>query len=325
MIIIILMLALIAVMSAWIVRRGMMIYEAKQEEIRRMTEEICRQEDLLGKTAEKAAEAFEDAEIASHVYSHRGTDGFYEHSFKAYDEAIEAGSHNIEQDLVLSSDGVLFVAHDLNASGMTGVNASYSSMTAAKIDSLKTKAGFKVLRLSEVFDRYGRDINYVIELKTSDDTTINAFEKIVDEYGFQDIITVQSTNTDVLAQLDRKYPDMPKLLVCKSQQMFNSSLEMPHVDIISVAINRGLMTAGNCEAAHAHDKLFSAWTLSSESSIRNAIDMNVDTYFTNDTPLALSLEREYGLEKRAELNSEKSGYSGIEKSNDNIGREDSEG
>ena len=60
------------------------------------------------------------------------------------------------------------------------------------------------------------------------------------------------------------------------------------------------MTESNCEAAHESGKLFSAWTLSMESSIRKAIDMNVDTYFTNDTPLALSLEREYGLEARSQ-------------------------
>ena len=44
-------------------------------------------------------------------------------------------------------------------------------------------------------------------------------------------------------------------------------------------------------------KLFSAWTLDSEETIKKAIDMGVDTYFTNDTPLALRLEREYGLEE----------------------------
>ena len=58
------------------------------------------------------------------------------------------------------------------------------------------------------------------------------------------------------------------------------------------------MTQENCDATHANGKVFSAWTLDSEETIKKAIDMGVDTYFTNDTPLALSLEREYGLERR---------------------------
>lgn len=294
------MLIAISILSSLLIRRGLIINEARREEAARLAEELHQTEEKAILAAEEAAEKpAEDYRIASHVYSHRGVQGSYEHSFKAYDEAISAGSHNIEQDLVVSSDGVLFVSHDLNASAMTGASALYSSMTAKDIDSLKTYAGYKVLRLSEVFDRYGRSINYIIELKTSDSTSVDAFESIVDEYGYKDIITVQSVNTDVLKALDEKYPDMPKLFVCKSQQSFYDSLEMPYVDIVSVSIDRGLMTESNCEAAHEKGKLFSAWTLSMESSIRKAIGMNVDTYFTNDTPLALSLEREYGLEARS--------------------------
>ena len=49
-------------------------------------------------------------------------------------------------------------------------------------------------------------------------------------------------------------------------------------------------------------KKFSAWTLDTEDAIKKAIDMGVDTYFTNDTPLALEIEREYGLKVRSGSN-----------------------
>ena len=58
------------------------------------------------------------------------------------------------------------------------------------------------------------------------------------------------------------------------------------------------MTESNCRRAHDSGKLFSAWTLDTEDEIRTAIDMGVDTYFTNDTPLALSIERDYGVSRR---------------------------
>ena len=290
------MLMAAAFLSSLLIHRAMLIRAAKiPGEVQKAEEPLRRQQEEIRTIAERKAE---EREIASHVYSHRGTEGLYEYSFKAYDDAINAGSQNIEQDVVISSDGELFVAHDPGAWSMTGVDALYSSMTAEEIDGLTTRAGYKVLRLSEVFDRYGRSVDYIIELKTYDSETVSAFERIVDEYGFKDIITVQSMETDILRILDEKYPDMPKLFVCKSQQDFYDSLDMPYVDIVSVSIDRGLMTESNCRAAHDHGKLFSAWTLSLESSIRAAIDMNVDTYFTNDTPLALSLEREYGLKER---------------------------
>ena len=52
------------------------------------------------------------------------------------------------------------------------------------------------------------------------------------------------------------------------------------------------------QLAHEHDKEFSAWTLDTESEIKSAIDMGVDSYFTNDTALAIGIEEEYGVETR---------------------------
>ena len=239
----------------------------------------------------------EDAEIAAHVYSHRGSAGPEEHSFKAYDAAIEAGSRYIEQDVVISSDGILYVSHDLGAYSMTGYDGLYEYMSSGIIDELRTKAGNKVLRLSEVFDRYGRNIHYVIELKQGNEACISAFEKLAEEYGLSDLITVQSMYPEVLEGLEHKYPDMPKLFVCRAQPELDHAVDKPYIDIISVKAVAGLMTESNCLKAHDHDKLFSAWILDSEEAIKKAIDMDVDTYFTNDTPLALSLEREYGIKE----------------------------
>ena len=59
-----------------------------------------------------AKEMLSDRKLADHVYSHRGSKGSNEHTFEAYDEAIKAGSHNIEQDVVVSRDGTLYVSHD---------------------------------------------------------------------------------------------------------------------------------------------------------------------------------------------------------------------
>lgn len=241
---------------------------------------------------------------AEHIYSHRGSAGLYEHSFKAYDDAIASGSCYIEQDLVISSDGVLFVSHDLSAAGMTGRNALYSSMTAAEIDGLQTRAGGKVLRLSEVFDRYRKDVNYVIELKPYDLETINAFEDLVEQYGYEDVVTAQSMSTEPLGEIEKKYPDMPKIFVCKTQYDFNRCLELPYVDTISVRAAAGLMTEENCEAAHGRGKGFSVWTIDSEADIKRAIEIGADNYFTNDTGLAMRLETEYGYAERMRRSAE---------------------
>ena len=253
------------------------------------------EEDIRRAAEEKAAA---ENGAASHVYSHRGSAGSYEHTFAAYDEAIAAGSKYIEQDVVLSSDGVLFASHDLSASKMTGVNKNYYQMSADEIDELETNHGEKIHRLSEIFDKYKDAINYVIEIKSLDSATIQAFEDIVDKYGYKDIIIAQSTEAWALEELEQKYPDMPKLLICKTQDDFDTALDLPHADILSVRVASGLMTEDNCMAAHERGKVFSAWTLDTESDIKSAIDIGVDTYFTNDTALAISIEKGYGNEVR---------------------------
>ena len=301
-ILIIIMLILVVAALAWILHKGSADNAAREQESVQ-SEEAAKEEEQR-KAEEKAAEK-EKAELsaaASHVYSHRGTEGSEEHTFKAYDAAIEAGSRYIEQDVVISADKVLYVSHDENALAMTGYNGMYEYMSSETIDSLETEAGNKILRLSEVFDRYGKDINYVIELKSNSDACLLAFEELVDKYGLSDVITVQSRHADALEILEHKYPDMPKLFVCWNQGDFNYVLDLPYVDIISVraTVETGILTDSNCQAAHDAGKKFSAWTISTEDEIKKAIDMGVDTYFTNDTPLALSIEKDYGLKVRKE-------------------------
>ena len=294
---ILIMLLLIAAAGWWLFQRGSHIGEQRAESV---TEVV--QEDM--QTASDALSgtegAFREYMIADHVYSHRGSAGSMEHSFQAYDAAIAAGSHNIEQDVVISSDGVLFVSHDISGLTMTGNRDFYKDMTAAEIEELRTYEGNKILRLSEVFDKYGRNVNYLVELKTTGEDTIQAFEDIIEKYDFADIVTVQSDDPDVLAAVEEKFPDMRKMLVCKTPGLFSRALDLPYVDDISVKFIAGLMKEERCQAAHDHGKTFSAWTLDTEDEIKRAIDMGVDSYFTNDTPLALSIEKEYGVKVREE-------------------------
>src|SRR5262245_60864002 len=113
---------------------------------------------------------------------HRGASGTRpEHTFAAYDRALELGADYIEQDLQVTSDGVLVVLHDetLNrtvrgdAANCTG---RVDSKTLAQIKTCDAGAWFgtgefagqKVPTLEEVFQRYGKTVNYYIETKTPD-------------------------------------------------------------------------------------------------------------------------------------------------------------
>ena len=248
--------------------------------------------DVSSQVAQESEEALGASLAAEHVYSHRGASADEtEHTIAAYDRAIKDGAIYIEQDIVISKDGTLYVSHDDSAARIAGVNRRYRDMTDAEIDQLRTADGQKILRLSEVFDRYGTKVNYIIELKDKAEDTIDGFQEVVDRYGFADCIIVQCFAPDVLQKLEEIYPDMPKLLLCKTQAEVSSGWELPYVDIISV--ERSLMTRSNCDQTHDSGKQFNVWVLDEEDDILRALEMKVDTYFTNDTASAFAAEQKY--------------------------------
>ena len=290
------MLVLVVAAVAWIVNRGKVVREISDQ----AAQEVQTAQDEQAKAEEEAAAAkeAEEAAIASHVFARSGSSDIEEHSFKAYDAAIEAGARYIEQDVVCSSDGVLFVSTETNAVVMTGYNGMYEYINSDTVDELRTDGGNPVLRLSQVFDKYGKDIHYVIELKDRREACTKAFEDLVDKYGYSDIIIVQSMYPEVLEALEDKYPDMPKLLVCWNQAAFERNLDEPYIDMFSLKADAGLMTESNCKLTHENKKLFGAWKLNDEESIKRAIDIGVDNYFTDNGALALSIEEDYGVKTR---------------------------
>lgn len=260
---------------------------AQQEALEQQAREAAMAAEKERQAAEKQA-----YELADHVYSHRGASSDeIEHTFAAYDKAIAQGSHNIEQDLVISADGTLYISHDLTSDRIAGSGGAFSSMTDSQIDALTTSDGQKILKLSDVFEKYGKSVKYIIELKSSDSRTVDAFRDVVDKYDMKDQIVVQCLELQALKDLEEYYPDMPKLYIVKDQSSFDYGLTKEYVDIIGARKN--LMSSSNCDKAHDSGKDFNAWTLDTDDEIITAIKMGADSYFTNHTDRAIELEKEY--------------------------------
>ena len=231
----------------------------------------------------------EDYLVSIHVYSHRGKEGPIEHSFEAYDAAISEGSRYIEQDIVISKNGTVYVAHDPSAYRMTGVQKLYADMTDEKIGSLRTYEGKEILKLSDVFDRYGRSVNYVIELKSSDQSLTNAFADLINNYDYDDIVIAQCGYLEPLESLKQKYPEMPMLYVCRTKKQIEEGLDRSYIDIIGA--RKDLMTQENCSRAHQAGKRFAVWTVNSKKEIEKAISIDADAYFTDNTARAIEMEK----------------------------------
>ena len=240
-------------------------------------------EDLLARPASPYAE---------HVYSHQGT--MIEEpseTFAAYDLALAYGSRCLEQDLVISADGVLYCSHDLTPDALTGETRRFSEMDSTEIDALRTKkGGQRLLRLSDVFHRYGTAVTYVIELRYPT-LTLKPLYKLIEEYGMAENIIVQSPYLWDLLQVEQVYPDMPKLFLVYNEKDFEDALQADYVDIVCVS---GLLfDKESCERVHAAGKKYCVAVCSTAESIRKAIEIGADCYFTDYTAKALMLEELY--------------------------------
>lgn len=237
--------------------------------------------------------AFKPASKNDYVISHRGASGEeVEHTFKSYDLAIDYGTKYIEQDLVRSKEGTLYISHEENAKPITGVNKNYKDMKDEEIDKLRTSDDQHILKLEDVFKKYGDGTHYAIELKEQDNEgAIKPFEELVKKYDLADNIIVQARNKEALAPLENTFPDMPKLILVNTEDELDDALKQDYVDIIGA--NSDLMNEDNVEKVHNNDKEFSVFTLNSSDEIKEAIDLNVDSYFTNFTAKALTIEDNY--------------------------------
>ncbi len=250
-------------------------------------------DQAAAEAAEEAAAQEEEAaqnNAGSHVYAHRGSAGDNELSIAAYDKAVEAGAGYIEADMVVSADGTVYVAHEDESEPMTGYGGYFSGMTDGQIDALKTRSGNNILKLTDLFEKYGDSVKYIVDIKYSAARNTDAFIKTVKDAGYEDKVIAASFYPKALSAVEEAFPDMTKIYLCSDQGTFNAGLGYSYADILCVPSS--IMTADNLKAAHDSDKQFSAWTLNTEEEIKSAIELGVDTYFTDDSALAVKLEEE---------------------------------
>lgn len=238
-------------------------------------------------TTEEGAESTEDEAPAEEaggpapvdrVFAHRGTGGS-ENSFASFDSAISQGAKYLEQDVVLLDDGEFYVSHDRALTLDGAINQGNP-------------------RLRDVFDKYGKSVVYVVELKTWTSSATHSLVSLIDEYGYEGNVIVQCFEQELLDVIKSDQPGITTMCLCDyngrdGQGLVSSGCTSDYIDMICVDSNGGLMTSDNLKLAHNSDKKFGAWCLDSEAQIRQAIDMGLDFYFTRSPEMAIELETEY--------------------------------
>lgn len=261
------------------------------------------------------------APTAAAVIAHRGASAEApEHTFAAYDLAVEQGADYLEQDLQMTADGVLVALHDdtldRTARGPAGscsgpVNTKTLEQLQAcdvgtwfnEADPDRADPGFEGLRIptmEEILDRYGDEVRYYIEIKSpGDDPGMEAAVlELLDDAGLTDDpsseqVLIQSFSADSLRLLHDERPELPlvQLLPASPTPLDPGLLDAVAEYAVAVGPSFGNVDAAFVAAAHERCLDVHPYTVDDPVQMGRLLDLGVEGMFTN-TPATLLQERE---------------------------------
>ena len=264
-----------------------------------------------------AAQAKTTADAPVLNIGHRGASGYApEHTFASYDLAIQMGADYIEQDLQMTKDGVLVVMHDETLDRTARPTAESQPGDCTGLVREKTLAqiktcdvgswfneaypqyaspeyvGLKIPTLEEVFQRYGKSVNYYIETKNpeADLGMEEELLRLMDKYGLTKPaakkwqILIQSFSPASLEKIHALNPALPLIQLYSStetSETIQAQLDLVRAYAVGIGPSQTDVDAALVEAAHARCLDIHPYTVNETADMQSLISLGVDGMFTN--------------------------------------------
>ncbi len=213
------------------------------------------------------------------VIAHRGASAYVrEHSFAAYDLALNQGADALELDVRSTSDGQLVVLHDSRLLRTTGDSRAIGSLCAGDLASLD--AAVRPPTLDAVLDRYGTATHWLIELKNPTPTIERGVAVALANRGFLDSAVVQSFDG---AALRRLRTSMPSLVVAPLYRRAPSARRLRVVATFAAAIGvrHACVDLALLLRAQACGLAVRAWTANAPADIERLVALGVQGIITD--------------------------------------------
>lgn len=254
------------------------------------------------------------------VIAHRGFSARApEHTLAAYDLAVAAGADYIEQDLQLTSDGVLVVLHDPTlertvrgpAEHCAGEVIQKTLQQLLQCDAgswfnqarpTRARAEFQAQRiptLEQVFERYGHTVRYYIETKNPEEAPGMEEEllrllrehQLIGDHAGRPRVLVQSFSDRSLQKLHALEPDLPLVLLFGRLPSAEIRDSLPSVRDYVVGIGPHFSSVDRelVQAAGAMGIGIHPYTVNEVDEMNRLYDLAVDGFFTDDPEQALEV------------------------------------
>lgn len=252
------------------------------------------------------------------VIAHRGASAYApEHTFAAYDLAVEQGADYLEQDLQITADGVLVVLHDdvldrVARGPAESCTGPVSDKTVAQLrqcdvgswfnEAFPDRAdpayvGLAIPTMAEVLERYGPDVRYYIEIKSPDDSPgmEAALLDVLDEAGVGDrsdrSVLIQSFSADSLRVLHDRRPELPlvQLLTASTEAIDPAAFDDIATYAVGVGPSKANVDAAFVDGAHRRCLVVHPYTVDDPAEMSSLIALGADGLFTNAPDVLLGV------------------------------------
>lgn len=220
------------------------------------------------------------------ITAHRGaSDGAPENTAAAIELAIREDADYVELDVRLTADGVPVLLHDTALFRTTRVPKYIWEVTYAEVSEYdagssysKEFAGERIPCLEEVLERYGGEIGFNIELKTSNDRTLaEAVVGLVEQYHLEQSCVITSSSYQQLVWVKELNKELKTGYILSF--VYGDFYKSEAADFFS--IHSGFISESVVERAHLLGKEVHAWTVNREDDLKRMKAMGVDNIITN--------------------------------------------
>ncbi len=210
------------------------------------------------------------------IIGHRGCNLEPENTLRALAKGMECADF-VEVDVRMSKDGVPMIMHDRTLERTTNGKGMVKDFTLEQLKELDAGKGEKIPTLREVLDLV-RDRGLLVEIKEA-----GSEEKICDtikESGVRNLILV-SFNPGSLRNAKEMLPDI------KTGIIYSRVVENPLQLALGIKANillpkYELASRELVERSHRGNLMVFPWTLNTDHEIRNAVDLEVDGFATDN-------------------------------------------
>lgn len=234
--------------------------------------------------------------------AHRGASGTLpEHTFTAYEKAIDKNADYIEIDLQMTKDKKLIAMHDTKVDRTTNGEGLVKNKKLSQIKKLDAGSWFgqghrgeKVPELAEILEKYYNKTNFYIETKKPD-TYPGMDKQLVEELNKKVLLSksklkkgkviVQSFSEESLINIHKLNKNIPLIKLITDNdvdKLSNNELQRLSKYAYGIGLNQDKVDKKLIEKAHKNGLKIHVFTLNSKKELEKMKELGIDGGFNNN-------------------------------------------